>query len=740
MADIEVTVSPATVTTVSVPSLVAAPSVLYTGVQGPPGADGSSGNSFDQSLNTTDSPTFSSVHINDGNDGYGVLAQDGISGRSDNGHAGNWGLSKNAVIFNQGDDAGPATAIVHGGITYNPNVSLSATPLEYSFPSASGTIALTNDIPTLPSLGTASALDVPATGNASSSQVVKGDDSRLTDSRTPSAHTHPFTQISGRLNVAQLPSTVPILVNGLIPSTNLPSYVDDVLEYSTTSNFPDTGETGKIYVATGTGLIYRWTGSIYVEISPSTAQIQSDWNASSGLGVILNKPTLFSESYTDLSNKPTLGTAASKDIPVTGNASATQVVYGSDTRLTDARTATSHATTHATGGSDALTASDIGAVPNDASTSFGGKFYSRTGLPTTATSPINTAGVWAFYKNTQTVGTAAGDVRLYVNDAGTLKFLQFQTQPFATIATTGSATDLSTGVLPDARLSSSVVTLDATQTLTNKSISSGQITGLGTAAAKDIPASGNASATQVVYGSDTRLTDTRIPSAHTHPLSDLTQSSATTGQVATWNGTVWAAATPASSTDASALTTGTLADARLSSNVTLLTSSQTLTNKTLTTPSVGNGSTTAILTAYSANILSVANSTTACGFSVFNTRDAGGTNYEAGIFDFTTNANSLTIGTVKGGTGTARRVRINSAEQIDFYCTDTSRMFQVSTSAVTSFNAFGFQWFSSASDPTTSSTPFSNGTSYCAVYKNTTSGVVSLWVRDGSTMKKVALA
>lgn len=49
--------------------------------------------------------------------------------------------------------------------------------------------------------------------------------------------------------------------------------------------------------------------------------------------------------YSDLSGKPTLGTAASQDIPATGNASATQVVYGSDTRLTNARTPVTH--THA---------------------------------------------------------------------------------------------------------------------------------------------------------------------------------------------------------------------------------------------------------------------------------------------------------------------------------------------------------------------------------------------------------
>lgn len=59
--------------------------------------------------------------------------------------------------------------------------------------------------------------------------------------------------------------------NGLVPSSQLPSYVDDVLEYSAKSSFPTTGETGKIYVDTSTNLTYRWSGTAYVEISPSLA-------------------------------------------------------------------------------------------------------------------------------------------------------------------------------------------------------------------------------------------------------------------------------------------------------------------------------------------------------------------------------------------------------------------------------------------------------------------------------------
>lgn len=59
--------------------------------------------------------------------------------------------------------------------------------------------------------------------------------------------------------------------NGKVPSSQLPSFVDDVLEYNGTSSFPSTGETGKIYVDTSTNKTYRWGGSSYTEISASLA-------------------------------------------------------------------------------------------------------------------------------------------------------------------------------------------------------------------------------------------------------------------------------------------------------------------------------------------------------------------------------------------------------------------------------------------------------------------------------------
>lgn len=59
--------------------------------------------------------------------------------------------------------------------------------------------------------------------------------------------------------------------SGIIPSAQLPSYVDDVIEVNTFSNLPDTGESGKIYIVQDTNLTYRWSGTNYVEISKSLA-------------------------------------------------------------------------------------------------------------------------------------------------------------------------------------------------------------------------------------------------------------------------------------------------------------------------------------------------------------------------------------------------------------------------------------------------------------------------------------
>ena len=56
------------------------------------------------------------------------------------------------------------------------------------------------------------------------------------------------------------------LVGGVVPANQLPSYVDDVLEFADLISFPVTGEQGKIYVALDTNLQYRWS-VLYISIS-----------------------------------------------------------------------------------------------------------------------------------------------------------------------------------------------------------------------------------------------------------------------------------------------------------------------------------------------------------------------------------------------------------------------------------------------------------------------------------------
>lgn len=121
-------------------------------------------------------------------------------------------------------------------------------------------------------------------------------------------------------------STKADLVDGTVPANQLPSYVDDVLEYATVSSLPATGVAGKIYVTLDNNLTYRWGGSAYTEISQSLAlgetaatayrgdrgktaydhsqsahapadaekNVQSDWNVSDNTSdaYIANKPTI----------------------------------------------------------------------------------------------------------------------------------------------------------------------------------------------------------------------------------------------------------------------------------------------------------------------------------------------------------------------------------------------------------------------------------------------------------------
>ena len=119
----------------------------------------------------------------------------------------------------------------------------------------------------------------------------------------------------GDLPTANLYSSIKWLNNnkatlgdsGKLLSSQLPSYVDDAVEYSTMSAFPATGAKDIIYVALDTGISYRWTGSVYskistqlplysnsgTEISQTTAQATEAYSAAFGNGTHANTASQF---------------------------------------------------------------------------------------------------------------------------------------------------------------------------------------------------------------------------------------------------------------------------------------------------------------------------------------------------------------------------------------------------------------------------------------------------------------
>lgn len=126
------------------------------------------------------------------------------------------------------------------------------------------------DIPSLPGSKITSDLSVNTTGNAATA-------TKLATARTINGQAFDGTanitinaeDATPRIAVSEKGATNGVATldsNGLIPSNQLPSFVDDVVEFANLAAFPGTGEANKIYVALDTNLIYRWSGSQYINI------------------------------------------------------------------------------------------------------------------------------------------------------------------------------------------------------------------------------------------------------------------------------------------------------------------------------------------------------------------------------------------------------------------------------------------------------------------------------------------
>ena len=178
--------------------------------------------------------------------------------------------------------------------------------------------------------------------------------------------------------------------NGKVPASQLPSYVDDVLEFNTLSAFPTTGETGKIYTDLSSNNIYRWSGSTYIQIGGNSGAADQALKLTTARNIALTgdgswsvnfdgsqnvsaaftlaatgvSPGVYSKMTVDAKGRITGGAALlASDIPLlnqntTGNA-------GSATKLATARTFTLGSTAKGFDGAANVswTLAEIGAAP-----------------------------------------------------------------------------------------------------------------------------------------------------------------------------------------------------------------------------------------------------------------------------------------------------------------------------------------------------------------------------------------
>lgn len=119
--------------------------------------------------------------------------------------------------------------------------------------------------------------------------VLTFDNSPTENSDNPVKSGGVYSALAGKISISAKGANGGVAeldANGKIPSSQMPSSVDNILEYPTLNDFPATGEDRKIYIALDTKLTYRWGGTEYGEISPSIAlgttsstAYRGDWGA-----------------------------------------------------------------------------------------------------------------------------------------------------------------------------------------------------------------------------------------------------------------------------------------------------------------------------------------------------------------------------------------------------------------------------------------------------------------------------
>jgi hypothetical protein len=210
----------------------------------------------------------------------------------------------------QGPAGGVTSVNGHTGV-----VTLSASDVS-AVPNSSKGIA--NGVASLDGTGKVPSAQLPATASAVTSVNTQTGAVVLAATDVGAI---PTTQKGAANGVASLDGT------GKVPSGQLPSYVDDVLEFTNQAAFPATGTTGLIYVALDTNKIYRWSGSAYVEISSNSVN-----SVNGKTGVVALVPS-------DIGAFPADGTTTLPIAQIPTGVTITTVARGNDSRIVGAEQA-----------------------------------------------------------------------------------------------------------------------------------------------------------------------------------------------------------------------------------------------------------------------------------------------------------------------------------------------------------------------------------------------------------------
>lgn len=367
-------------------------------------------------------------------------------------------------------------------------------------------------------LGTAASKDVAVTGDASTTEVVMGNDSRLTDAREPVSHTHIYYELADLISWESNPRPLGTPTWGVVPWASRADHVHPLPSLATLGAQAENvilNALSSVIVNTADRLIYS-TGANEFNTTPLS------YFARVLLGAVdeANARTVLG-----LNSSATL--AADTDGTLSAN---------SDTRLATQKAVKTYVDS-LVGANDAMVFKgviDASTNPNypAANTGYtyrisvGGKIGGVNGPVVENGDIIICQADNVISGNHATVGTNWCIIQVNLDGALTLSNIGTTVQAFdttlAALAGVPTAADkliYANGV--DSFLTTDFTAFARTILASPDAAALRSALGLGTASTKNVPVSGAASATEVVLGNDPRLSDSRTPLSHSHTAGEL---------------------------------------------------------------------------------------------------------------------------------------------------------------------------------------------------------------------------